>query len=315
GTRMSNAGYAFTGNYSWSENVALSTVSFMNGTQLVERHHRNLFVDSGIAGRGHRLNIMGDFREIGSGTGYGWYNHLYVFDSVQNFARSGTSVFLTGVAFNDSVTANNFYTPGEGMGGTTITAIRNGDNAQFSAQTWSSGAYSLALPSGTYTVYASGNGLNGTAIYNAITIGSENVKLDVRPQHATQSPPPPPPPTPTPEPLPPASPPPAPAPVLPSFLTIADGVLTLTGTSGNDIVTTSVETDTFVISLNGETARLALGDFNTIHVYAGDGDDRIDMSGAPFGVYVDAGMGDDRILGSPYADTLTGGGGNDWIDG
>jgi Ca2+-binding RTX toxin-like protein len=320
GTRMSNAGYVFTGNSGWGENAALSSVGFMNGTQLVERHHRNLFIDSGISGRGHRRNIMGDFREVGSGTGYGWYNSLYVFDSVQNFARSGTNVFLTGVAFNDTVTANNFYTPGEGMGGITITAVRSSDNAQFSVQTWNSGAYSLALPSGTYTVYATGNGLNGTAIYNSITIGSENVKLDVRPQHATQSPPPPEPeptpsPTPTPTPTPDPTPDPAPAPTLPGFITLANGLLTLTGTSGNDVITTSLDKDTFHIALNGQTASVSVSQINEIHVFGLAGNDRIDMSAAPIGVYVDAGMGDDRILGSAYADTLTGGGGNDWIDG
>src|SRR5207248_18115 len=99
----------------------------------------------------------------------------------EDFAASGTSSFLTGVAYNDSVQADHFYEPGEGLGGVSVSAANVAGGPSFATTTWSSGGYSLAVPAGTYRVSASGGGLSGTVTYGTVTIGAENVKRDFRP--------------------------------------------------------------------------------------------------------------------------------------
>ena len=99
----------------------------------------------------------------------------------QDFAYSASSgPSLTGVAYNDSRIHDNFYEPGEGLGNITITATRTSDNATFTTTTWASGAYTLSLPAGTYTVTASGTGL-GTITKNNIVISTQNVEQDFVP--------------------------------------------------------------------------------------------------------------------------------------
>jgi hypothetical protein len=119
-----------------------------------------------------------DFKEIGVGIATGVFEGYNALLSTQDFAYSGTTSFLTGVAFNDSVTADNFYEPGEGLGGVTITAKRESDNAIFSTQTWSSGGYTLALAPGTYQITATGPGFAGTVSGGTVTIDEQNVEVD-----------------------------------------------------------------------------------------------------------------------------------------
>lgn len=284
GTRMTNAGYEFTGSWTWGENIAVTASSGLpvDSTERVERHHRNLFVDEGIAGRGHRKNILGDFREVGSGFATGaWQGYPSGHLSCQDFARSGSKFFLTGVAFNDNINPNNLYTPGEGLAGVTISARRTSDNKVFSTTTWNSGGYSLALSAGSYVVSASGGSLGGTADYGTITISDRNVKRDVRPTDVS------------------------------SFATLSNGTLTVEGTSVKDTFAVTVSGSLLNVTRNGVTKSFTASAVSVIHVYSGDGADVVDMSNSPKPVYVDAGMGDDRVYGSPLSDTLTGGGGND----
>lgn len=186
GGRMQGAGYSFTGSWTWGENIAWrSYVAASMPASLVEQLHKDLFVDAGVTGRGHRLNLMkSDFREIGPGVVSGNFKGYNAGMVTEDFARSGSSIYLTGVAYNDIVTKDNFYTPGEGLSGVTITAKRASDNATFSTTSWSSGGYSLALPAGTYTVTATGGGLPSAVGYGSVTIGSENVKRDFTPDTA-----------------------------------------------------------------------------------------------------------------------------------
>jgi Ca2+-binding RTX toxin-like protein len=288
GTRMTNAGYSFTGSWTWGENIAVTASSGMvvDTTERVERHHRNLFVDEGVAGRGHRKNILGDFREIGSGFVTGaWQGYPNGHLSCQDFARSGSKFFLTGVAYNDAVNANNFYTPGEGLAGVTISARRTGDNQVFSTTTWTSGGYSLPLSPGTYSVSATGGSLGGTAEYGTVTISDRNVKRDVRPTDVS------------------------------SFASLSNGTLTVEGTAANDTLAVSVSGSQLNVTRNGVTKSFTASSVNVIHVFAGEGNDVVEMNDSPKPVYVDAGMGDDRIYGSAFADTLTGGGGSDRLFG
>src|SRR5262245_49626271 len=136
------------------ENAALGlSVSLWDFKTRLDLQHQALFRDTTNpdGGRGHRLQMLdGMLKEIGSGIATGPYSHnggtYQAFLSIQDMGLTGSSTFLTGVAYTDAITTDQFYTPGEGMGGVTVTATRMSDGALFSVQTLSSGGYSLALP-------------------------------------------------------------------------------------------------------------------------------------------------------------------------
>ncbi|MEM9220373.1 MAG: CAP domain-containing protein [Cyanobacteria bacterium P01_F01_bin.150] len=175
GDRMRSAGYAFTGGWTWGENISWrGTTGTPDVTDSVMRQHDSLFKSPG-----HRTNILGDnFREIGIGVEIGEFNGYNAVMTTQKFAKSGSSYFLTGVAFDDSVIDDDFYTVGEGLGGINVTATRTSDNQIFNTTTFGSGGYQLALGSGTYDVTFSGGGLD-EAVGNTITIDKQNIKLDL----------------------------------------------------------------------------------------------------------------------------------------
>jgi uncharacterized repeat protein (TIGR01451 family) len=185
--RMAAAGYVFLSPWSWGENIAWSgtTSTSLPSLSTTADLHENLFVDTGVSGRGHRLNLMNpSFREIGPGIALGvfsGYNAEMVTEDFAYTATPGYDAFLTGVVYDDLVSPDSFYTPGEGLGDVTITARRTSDGVTFSTATWSSGGYSLALPTGTYNVTASGGGLQTVIAVQALQIGSANVKVDFTP--------------------------------------------------------------------------------------------------------------------------------------
>lgn len=191
GAQMRSAGYAFSGSWGWGQNIAWRGT--MPGTppltQTVNQENRDLFVDSSEAGRGHRVNMMDpNFKEAGVGITQGGFQGYNAVLSTEDFADQSGDSFLTGVAYNDSVSRYNFYEPGEGLGGVNVKAVRS-DGATFSTTTWSSGGYTLQLPAGTYTVTGSGGGLGGTVSYGNVYIGSQNVNRDFTPAQATTTPP------------------------------------------------------------------------------------------------------------------------------
>jgi len=121
--------------------------------------HDNFVIDSGVSGRGHRVNIFNaNFKEIGIGSAtgsmtYGGTDWPYALTLTCDFgARSGNS-FVLGVVYDDT-DANGEYTAGEGIGGAVISVVRtsNGDTA--STTTASAGGYGIPLPDGSYTVTA-----------------------------------------------------------------------------------------------------------------------------------------------------------------
>jgi Ca2+-binding RTX toxin-like protein len=283
--RMSAAGYLFTGSYTWGENIAYrSTSASLNQSSFTAQIHSDLFVDAGIAERGHRTNLMnGNFREIGAGIATGDFAGLNALMGTEDFAKTGAIVFLTGIAYVDNVTADHFYTPGEGLGGVTITAKRAGDGVVIgTTTTWSSGGYSLALPAGTYNVTASGGSLGGTATSGNVVLGDQNVKRDFTPAN------------------------------LDAFATIASNKLTIVGTLGvDDIGLASDGNGNFVVIRNGATQTLASAGVTSIDIFGYDGDDYVHVGPAVLGVYVDAGAGNDYIQGGDGNDTITSGAGKD----
>ncbi len=171
--RAQAAGYAssFVGeNISWTGNTGAQIDLIAS----IHSQHDGLFLSPG-----HRVNILGEhYHEVGIGQREGHFtqegNTFLTSMITQKFGRDFNSdfVFLTGVIYND-LDNNQFYTVGEGLSGVTVT-VNGQDFAAFEA-----GAYSIAvLPGRTYEVTFSGPHLSAP-ISQHITVGDENLKLDV----------------------------------------------------------------------------------------------------------------------------------------
>lgn len=171
--RIKNADYLLSGSWTVGENIAWSgsSGSSVDLTQAAFGHHEGLFKSPG-----HRLNILKpEYREIGIGQkegdfyyeGTNWRASMLT----ENFARSGSSYFLTGVVYEDA-NDDKFYNPGEGLDGVTITVDGK------SHPVFSTGAYAIPLNDASYTVTISGAAL-GTPVNYSILVNGANVKLDV----------------------------------------------------------------------------------------------------------------------------------------
>lgn len=147
-----------------------------------------LLVDGNSPNPGHRIHLLAmdawnqNFEEVGVGYGNSAASTYQNYWAIQTgYTENVSGKFLTGVAFNDSVTADNFYTVGEQIGGATITATRTSDNAVFTTTTFSSGGYSLRLTPGTYNITASGAGFASPVTTSGVVMGGANKKLDFIP--------------------------------------------------------------------------------------------------------------------------------------
>jgi len=165
------------------ENLSLWSLNGSSNSASVRGAH-----DSLIKSSGHRSNIMLEsYRDIGVGIEVGEYSgEFFQGRSFQTmlttegfgFGDRHQGASITGVAFTDRVQDDDFYTIGEGLGGVNIEA-RNALGASFRTSTGASGGYSLRLPTGTYTVYASGSELSGSRIIGSVEVASRNVKIDM----------------------------------------------------------------------------------------------------------------------------------------
>jgi hypothetical protein len=171
-TRMKNAGYTLSGSWATGENIAWATTRSPTGyNDEVKLLHTNL-----MNSPGHRANLLnGNFREVGLGFEVGDYKGRQSAFVTENFGKTGSDIFLTGVAFDDK-DGDRFYDPGEGMGGLTVTA-KNSAGTTFKTTTSLAGGYDLALKAGTYTVTFSGPGIQSST--QTVTIGTKNVKRDL----------------------------------------------------------------------------------------------------------------------------------------
>ncbi len=177
-TRIQAAGYTFPNGGSLGENIAINgTSGTANETAFTIANHQGLFESAP-----HRLNILSThFRELGIGIKRGAFlfeNQSVPFDSVdatQNFARSGSKVFITGVAINDK-DGDNFYDIGEQRAGVVIDARQNGALVA-SDSTGTAGGYSIGVTSGSFQVQFHGGDL--THLVNCSVTANDNVKVDV----------------------------------------------------------------------------------------------------------------------------------------
>lgn len=94
-----------------------------------------------------------------------------------------------------------------------------------------------------------------------------------------------------------------------SGLSLEQGTLRFGGTEAVDIVT-SVDG---VLVINGVAVSTA--GLTEIAIWAGDGNDSIDLSGLDIQIFVAAGAGDDMIIGGSANDLILGGDGNDSVRG
>lgn len=104
--------------------------------------------------------------------------------------------------------------------------------------------------------------------------------------------------------------------------TLANGVLTVTGTSGDDHITVSLhpgDNSRLDVDDNGTTSTFNLSDVDKVEVHAGKGNDVVDVDQAngavtkPIEMF--GGQGDDSLTGGDGDDSLHGGMGHDLMDG
>lgn len=191
-SRMAAAGYVFSGSYISDESLY---AFYHETTQTVSAASTNsqydgLFIDSDETGRGDRLNILNpNFTETGIGVMAGQtyqgvdmppnHTNYHAVLTTVDFAASSAdpNPFLTGAAFVDKLNTD-FYAPGEGLGGLTITATQVGGSGVYTTTTFSTGGYSLAVPAGTYNVVASGAGLASPITQGDVVVADQNVEED-----------------------------------------------------------------------------------------------------------------------------------------
>ena len=171
GQRMTGAGYAFSGSWTWGENIAWAgTTGSLDLASAVDGHHRGLFLSAG-----HRENILnGSFREIGIAQEAGSFtagaNTYTASMATQDFALSGTAVFLTGVVYRDT-DHNDFYTIGEGVAGAGFTI------AGATALSQAAGGYALATAALDNVRVAVHQGATNAVV--RVDFSGGNAKLDL----------------------------------------------------------------------------------------------------------------------------------------
>jgi uncharacterized protein YkwD len=187
--RARDAGYVLTPPWGIGENLAWngSSNTFPPQYATTTYLHKELFVDSGIADRGHRTNLLNeDWQEAGIGILSGDFRQWVGSEPIDyhavmianEFAYTAGPAYLTGVIYRD-LDNNKFYTPGgEGVVGVTVRAVDTTSGTLFETQSFSTGGYSLALPPGIYDISFIDSPILAPEYYG-VTIGDQNLKLDL----------------------------------------------------------------------------------------------------------------------------------------
>ena len=173
--RATEAGYLgqVGENISWG-----GSTGAIDQNQHVYARHEGL-----IRSEGHRQNLMNPiYDELGTGVRYGVFttggNNYNASMVTENFGISQSLVFITGVAFKDTVVADNFYTIGEHEAGIVVRA-RSSTGAFYETVTGPSGGFGMSVSDGTYVVTFSGGSYNGEVVRSGIVVSGENVKADL----------------------------------------------------------------------------------------------------------------------------------------
>lgn len=174
GDRMAAAGYVFTGLWSWGENIAWRGVvpGPIDAAAAILLQHDALFLSPG-----HRTNLLNDdMREIGVGQAAGsfirdgrdWSASIVT----QDFAVSGSQLFLTGVLYQDS-NGDSRYGLGEGLGNWEVRLAHAG--IQTAVQTNPYGGYESAIGIGANRI----SFLGAASVVVDVQITDQNIKLDL----------------------------------------------------------------------------------------------------------------------------------------
>jgi Ca2+-binding RTX toxin-like protein len=99
--------------------------------------------------------------------------------------------------------------------------------------------------------------------------------------------------------------------------TLANGLLTVTGTRKNDVIEVRYEPwhsySQYTLYINGEAADIELNGTHRMIIDAGDGNDVVHVDSTAFPCTVYGGAGDDSIFGGARSDVLVGGSGRDML--
>jgi Ca2+-binding RTX toxin-like protein len=97
-------------------------------------------------------------------------------------------------------------------------------------------------------------------------------------------------------------------------VSIYNGVLTLTGSAGNDAVDLSLSSGKLIVKENGVTKATPLqSSLKSVVINLGPGNDRLNTNYGVRGLIVNGGDGDDHILGSWNSDVIDAGNGRDYV--
>ena len=157
------------------ENIAwYGTPGALKRSIEVYERHEALFLSPS-----HRTNLMSSsWREVGVGIEYGEFDSLNSIMVAESFGNRGGDHFITGVAYTDLIVPDYFYTAGESISGVVITATRVANGEQFTTTTSSSGGYTLQVPTGVYSVTATGSSRLGNRQVNNVAVFNANTKVD-----------------------------------------------------------------------------------------------------------------------------------------
>ena len=149
----------------------------------VDQAMQSFLFDWGVADRGHYKNLLQpdvsaqkSYKDVGVGLVNTQGNGVGPLVITTDFgAEQNEGPQIVGVVYNDK-NHDNFYTPGEGQGGVTITAT-DPNGQTYSVQSWQSGGYQIPVPGGSdYTITAS---VNGQVIQSrSIHVDDVNAKAD-----------------------------------------------------------------------------------------------------------------------------------------
>jgi len=191
GTRLARVGYSAS---YYGENVYANSKSPAFGHAGFEvdwgsgqggMQGNGLQLNGQVEGRGHRAIIHAGFREVGIGIRAGTNGTVGPEVVTQDFGvPAGAAIpYVTGVAYYD-FDGDNFYDPGEGIGGVTV----NVQGSSYHAVTAASGGYAVPVPAGAAqrTVTFSGNGFHATLTVS-INSTNNNVKADFKPAYTAPS--------------------------------------------------------------------------------------------------------------------------------
>ena len=101
-------------------------------------------------------------------------------------------------------------------------------------------------------------------------------------------------------------------------VSLSAGTLRVYGTESADEVAFALQrgdASTLRVSVNGAVTKFRAGDVTMIVIGTGGGDDVINLGGLGFKTKIDAGAGDDSVVGGAARDRVSGGDGNDSIRG